>query len=197
MPQARIVTISGVSGSGKSTIVTAQLNWLYSRVELLLSTTTRKPRPTDLGGEYEYLKPGEFGLLQKTGQLIWSVEVTGEQYGTKKSVVSEVFKKGAKAGIMILTPDTVALLKLFVEKRCAASHLVKSAYIIPPSKEILAERMRKRGDSEEQIARRILQADEWKKWEKSYGIFDAFIRNDEEDPLATRASEEFRKLILS
>jgi guanylate kinase len=136
--------------------------------------------------------------LRKNGDMIWIVPFAGNQYGTKRELVDEIFRRKEKCGIMILTPDTVALAKLYVEKRFQGSAFVKSAYICSQRDYVLVERMRGRGESEDNIRRRLIEAEEWKKWEWSFGIFDRFVRNDlEENPPAITAARELEMMIFN
>ncbi len=58
MPSYKLISFTGVSGSGKSTIVRKLLE--DPAFHIVTSTTTRPPRESDIHGEYEYVSPAEF-----------------------------------------------------------------------------------------------------------------------------------------
>lgn len=177
----KIITISGASGAGKSTIVKAQLNWIPGLVTLVSSTTTRNKRPADLPSEYEYVTRPEFDAYEAEGTFLWSVEVGGEKYGTKKTILDEALFQDKKIGLMIVTPDTVPILKRYASKRFGYHDGVYSIHIVTVTyKDKLSSRMQKRGDSQDAIAKRLEDSDKWDKWAlKHYRFFDLFITNEE------------------
>lgn len=177
----KIITISGASGAGKSTIVKAQLNWIPGLVTLVSSTTTRNKRPTDLPGEYEYVTRPEFDAYEAEGAFLWSVEVGGEEYGTKKTVLDETLFQDKKIGLMIVTPDTVPILKRYASKKFGYHEGVYSIHIVTVTyKDKLSSRMQQRGDSQDLILKRLQDSDKWDKWAlRHYRLFDLFITNEE------------------
>lgn len=179
----KIITLTGVSGTGKSTIVEAQLKSLPGLAGLVLSTTTRQRRPGDLFGEYEYLSREKFYALREAGDFLWTTEAGGELYGTRKSILGASAED--KVWLMILTPDTVPILKGYMGKAAF------SFYIDPPSEDMLRKRMQRRGDSEESIERRILQGRIWTEFVRQNQVFfDHFLENK------TLADLEYAKMVV-
>lgn len=177
----KIITISGASGAGKSTIVKSQLNWIPGLVMLVSSTTTRSKRSSDLPGEYEYITRAEFDALEAKGTFLWSVEVGGEKYGTKRIILDETFFQNKKIGLMIVTPETVPILKRYASKKFGYHESIYSIHVVTVTyKDKLNSRMQKRGDSENLIAKRLEDSDKWDKWAlRHYRLFDLFITNEE------------------
>lgn len=175
----KLVTFSGASGAGKSTIVKAQLNWIYSRVTLVLSTTTRELRREDLRGEYEYVSPFRFEELERENAFAWAPrEFGGKKYGTRKSVIDAAVQQ-KEIGLMIITPDTIPELKRYAPEKVYSFYIVTATY-----PHLLAERMRKRQETEENINRRLQQCASWDQsalgsYDKQ--IFDEFITNEDND----------------
>ena len=178
----RFLTLSGAAASGKTTIAKAQLNWMSRLIVPVISTTTRPPRSSDLRGEYEHRTRKEFERLKEFGGLLWWKEIGGEFYGTRKEVVDGILTQNKKAGIMILTPDSIPLLKNYIAEKGMAD-AVYSVYILTFSyRHILEARMRRRGDTEESIRERLRLAEEWDAWASyNYSVFDRFLTNAEED----------------
>lgn len=182
----RIVTLSGASGVGKSTIVQGVSALLPKVVRLVTSTTTRLPRASDLDGEYEYVTRAEFENLQRDDKFLWWVSVTGEFYGTKKYHVDSLLKGAGIIGLMPITPETVLLLKTHLERnypRCDWRN-VYSFYIIALPDVVLRERMQKRGDNPADTERRLQECHNWDKWARNactpggLGVFNEFITNE-------------------
>lgn len=163
----RIVTLTGASGSGKSTIIKGVLSGIPRLVELVRSTTTRLKRPSDLDGEYEYISRPKFDAWEKNGVFLWTVEMVGvgdEKYGTLKTLVDFILNnpKG-KIGLMLLKPEAVLTLKSYTEAKLGqqASTKIDSIFINSPPTGILRERMLKRGDSEKSVERRLEECKDW------------------------------------
>lgn len=162
----RIVTFTGASGSGKSTIIKGVLAALPHLVTLICSTTTRLKRPSDLEGEYEYVSRPRFEAWERDGAFLWTVEISGEKYGTRKDLVDVILKNPrAKIGLMSLKPEAVLLLKAHVEETLgqyyAVSSVVDSIFISSPPLSALRERMRRRGDPEASVEQRLEECKEW------------------------------------
>jgi len=173
----RIVTISGASGTGKSAIIRAQLNWASHLASLVLSTTMRLPRvkEPDMWGEYEYISMTEFELLESQDAFLWVMNVAGNKYGTKKSVLDEILQRDRKKiGLMILAPHTLSALKEY------APGQVYSFYILSPEESELKRRMVARGDSPETVESRIAERREWDEWAlQNESIIDEYLVNNE------------------
>lgn len=145
----RIVIVSAPSGGGK-TAVTKEL--LKRRPELFgysVSATTRQPRPGEKDGEaYHFLTRQEFERRRRAGEFLESAEYAGELYGTLKAEVDKVLAKG---------------LNVLVDIEVQGAHQVRRAYptavsifLLPPSAEVLLERLRRRKtESAEAVAKRV------------------------------------------
>ena len=163
MHPIRIVTVTGASGSGKSSTVREILarrpDW-----KILTSLTTREPRSTDLPGEYEYgLAPERLDELYKAGKLQWAVEHHGHRYATPRQAILDA-----------LSGETVRLMPV---DPAAARHVrdlagsfglrdrVRNVYLRSPSEAKLRERFARRigrGDmTAEEAERRIRECAEW------------------------------------
>ena len=143
--------VSAPSGVGKTTIIQAILpRWPQLRYSV--SSTTRLPRSGERNGkDYHFLTREEFREGIRAGRFVEWAEVHGEYYGTD----------GEQLESWLAVQNDV-LLDIDVQ----GARLVRTAYaeartifILPPSLDVLAERLKKRGtESPEQLARRLAAA---------------------------------------
>lgn len=76
-----IVSITGVSGAGKTTLAREVLARMEN-ASMVESVTTRLRRPSDIKGEYRYVSLELFGRLEKMNSFLWTAEHVGTRYGT-------------------------------------------------------------------------------------------------------------------
>src|ERR1051325_91202 len=98
----RILTLTGASGSGKSTIAKEILK--SPAFSLIVSFTTRGTRPTDLNGEYKCIATDEFLKLKSRGHFLWTMKLRGDNYGTLKYSIDLALESHTKTSVMILIP---------------------------------------------------------------------------------------------
>src|SRR3989344_8070682 len=132
------LTLTGASGVGKTTIAGELLKKLPINAQMVPSYTIRKfrkPRPTDLPGEYKYISKFRFGFLKIIGAFLWTVYPHGNSYGTTKHWVIKALEDNNKIYIMILTPNAVKDLSKFAKK---SGHLnrIFSFYVLSPSQDV-------------------------------------------------------------
>ncbi len=166
MPK-KILTFTGASGIGKSTIAKA-LGFPF-----VLSTTTRAPRPSDNSREYEYVTKDYFDEMKRCKGFIWSIPFGNFWYGTKHQPVNHALMS-QNYSLMILVPEVVPKLLLY-----AGTHSVLPFYIRSPPEEVLRSRLEKRGESSETIERRLQESKRWDEEAERSGIFYVFITNNE------------------
>ena len=167
----QIITVTGPSGVGKTTIVGALMR---ARPELsfIVSLTTRPSRPSDLPGEYRHnVTRFEFAWLDLNRDFLWTVEAHGNLYGTLRESVDEALSH-EHPSLMILVPERVEFI------RRHASGRVLSFFILPPSEETLRERLLRRGEDPADIERRINDCRTWTEQAERSSIPYVFIRND-------------------
>ena len=134
--------MSGPSGVGKDTIVNRVLA-LDPSLELSRSWTTRAPRPQETDADYNFVTRAEFEQHVARGGFLEWAEYVGHLYGTP-----------------LPDPTSAKDLVLVIEVQGAGQILEKvpgavMLFVAPPSMEALAERLRRRGEDEAQIARRL------------------------------------------
>ncbi len=177
-----IVTISGASGVGKTTIEKGLLKRLPN-AEVVVSITTRDRRDNDNPREYRYVSKLWFICLNKLGAFLWTVNIHGNWYGTLRSSVERALKNYEDISLMILVPDRVKNLWDYAQKR-GFEKFVLSFYILSPSPATLKKRLQDRGDNEFEIAKRIEDCRQWQNQvnadaDKTPYIF---IDNSSDDP---------------
>ncbi|MCX8054165.1 MAG: guanylate kinase [Ignavibacteria bacterium] len=169
MNKKKLVAISAPSGGGKSVVTRHILN-KFPDVIFSVSATTRQRRPNEVDGkDYFFLTKEKFEELIAQNQLIEWEELFGNYYGTLKSEVQKAINKNK---IMLFDIDVKGALSL--KKHFPNDTLL--IFLAPPSKEVLIERLKKRGtESEEQLKNRLARAELEISMSKE---FDQIIVND-------------------
>ena len=140
-----ILTFSGLSGVGKTTIVRSLLE--RSFCQLIKGFTTRARRESDLPGEYKYVTPHDFEEMEKEGEFPWGARFAGNCYGIKRSAIDNALG-GSERKVMILTPDVIPYLYRYTSGR------IHPIFLYVSSTDILRQRMELRGDTSEAIQTR-------------------------------------------
>jgi len=143
-----IFIISAPSGTGKTTLVRRVMEQLPN-LRFSVSYTTRPPRANEREGEdYHFVSPSLFQEMVERGEFLEWAEVLGNRYGTARVNVRTLESEGID---LILDIDTQGAKKV-LEK---VTHPVL-IYILPPSLEVLKDRLLKRGlDTPERIHFRL------------------------------------------
>jgi guanylate kinase len=148
-----VFIISAPSGSGKSTLVARLINEVRDLM-FSISYTTRKPRGSEKDGQsYRFVSREAFeGMIARNEFLEWA-QVFGNYYGTHRGILEEARAKGKD---LVLDIDVQGARQLVVTVPEAVT-----VFILAPSKQILEQRLRARGeDRDEVIERRLKEAAE-------------------------------------
>jgi len=166
----KLIVISAPSGAGKTSIV-HQLLKDIPKLSFSVSASSRERRENELHGK-DYYFIGVEGFHQKIKEdafLEWEQVYENQYYGTLKSEIDRIWSEGKT---VIFDVDVVGGLN--IKKQYAKECL--SIFIMPPSLEVLAERLISRGsDSDESVAKRLDKAEEEISKNKQ---FDTMILND-------------------
>ena len=146
-----VFIISAPSGSGKSTLVSRILA-KDSLLRFSVSYTTRAPRGHEKPGEsYIYISREEFEHRLADNEFLEYAEVFGNYYGTNREILHQAQSEGMD---LILDIDVQGARQL--KERIPEA---VSIFILPPSRDILEQRLRSRSeDAEEVIQRRLRDA---------------------------------------
>jgi len=145
------IILSAPSGGGKTTIAKT----LLSRRQDLgysVSCTTRAPRATEVDGrDYYFMSRPDFLSKREDGAFAESAVVHGNLYGTLKSEVDRVLGTGRHVVMDIDVQGAVQFMRAFPQ--------TVTIFILPPSAEVLLERLRARQtESAAQLAARLQSA---------------------------------------
>jgi guanylate kinase len=145
------VILSAPSGGGKTTIAKA----LLARRDDLgysVSCTTRVPRPGEIPGrDYYFMSRAEFLAERELGAFAESAEVHGNLYGTLRREVDRVIAAGQHVVMDIDVQGAVQFMRAFPQS--------VTIFILPPTAEVLLERLRGRQtESAAQLASRLQSA---------------------------------------
>ena len=168
--------ISGPSGSGKTTLVTRVLSNV-GNLRFSISYTTRSVRAGEVRGEhYEFVSREEFqGMIERGFFAEWA-EVHGNFYGTPRAEIEEWIETGVDVILDIDVQGARRLRGVFDE--------AVFIFVVPPSLEVLEQRLRDRKSEEEgDISIRLGIVKEEVACSKCY---DYIIINDEADIAAGR-----------
>jgi guanylate kinase len=145
-----VFIISAPSGSGKSTLVS---RLLASVPGLLFSVsyTTRRPRGAEVHGKsYNFISREEFEAMLARDEFLEWAEVFGNYYGTHRSVLDRACVEGLD---LVLDIDVQGARQL----KCKIPEAV-TIFILAPSRQILEQRLRARGEDRDEVVERRLRA---------------------------------------
>lgn len=186
----KAILFSAPSGCGKTTIINELMGsgpserLDPSNLTFSISATTRAPRGEEVDGKDYYFLSRE-AFMQRVGRdefLEWEEVYSGTCYGTLKSEIERIWNEGK---VIVFDVDVNGGRNI---KKYFGSDAL-SIFVMPPSVEVLEQRLRSRGtDSEEAIVKRLARSAEEL---KQASQFDVTIVNDD----LQRAVGETRRVI--
>lgn len=166
----KVIIFSAPSGAGKTTIVKSILAEFPS-LEFSVSATSRSPREGETHGkDYYFLSADNFReKIQNQEFLEWEEVYANSFYGTLKSEPERIWKKGNQVIFDVDVMGGINIKKLFTQKAL-------SIFVMPPSLEILEQRLINRGtETPESLKKRLDKAAH----EMSFANeFDKIVIND-------------------
>ncbi len=148
MRKGLLILISGPSGTGKGTVCDL-LRQKHPEISYSISATTRQPRPGEQDGvNYYFYTKEKFREMIDQGQLLEWAEVYGNFYGTPKQKVLDRLEAGEDILLEIDTQGALNVMKVMPDGLFI--------FLLPPSLEELAARLKGRGtETEESLHRRL------------------------------------------
>jgi len=148
-----VFIISAPSGSGKSTLV-SHLLASVAGLTFSVSYTTRAPRGAEVDGkDYHYVSRADFEAMLSRNEFLEWAQVFGNYYGTHRGILE---RARAEDLDLVLDIDVQGARQLKEQIPEAVT-----VFILPPSKQVLEQRLRARGeDREDVIERRLREAAE-------------------------------------
>lgn len=155
-------------------------------LEFSVSACTRVPREGEVHGrDYYFLSVDEFIKAVENDDFVeWEMVYEGKYYGTLRSEVERIWNMGKHVVFDVDVQGGLTLKRKFGEKALAI-------FVMPPSIEVLEQRLRLRGsETEQMLAERMEKA----RSEMDYADqFDIVVLNDDLE----RAVAESKKAVLA
>ncbi len=174
--QDKLFVISAPSAGGKTTIVNRLVSLLNGELTRVITCTTRPKREGEVQGvDYNFITKDEYDIYLKNGLFAENAVVYGNFYGVLKSDLE-------KRGIKVISLDSKGV-KNFKKQGIKATYVL----IIPPSLEILKERLLKRASERpEDVQVRLFEA---KNEMDAAEDFDYVVINDDLDKAVTECKK--------
>jgi len=140
-----MIILSSPSGAGKTTLV--KLLSKLNNFEISISHTTREPRPNEKANEdYYFINESEFKRLIKNQEFLEYAKVFNNYYGTSRTPVINKLSQGKHVLFDIdwQGADQIKNKKL--------DYKLITFFILPPSKEVLYQRLTSRDMKDKLIA---------------------------------------------
>lgn len=146
-----LFVIAAPSGAGKTSLVNALVK-LMPTIKLSISYTTRAKRAGEIHGvHYFFVDSQKFDAMVKAGEFLEHATVFGRCYGTSRQWVETELRSGNDVILEIDWQGAAQIRQSGFEN--------VSIFILPPSRAVLEERLRQRGqDNDKIIAERMAAA---------------------------------------
>ena len=166
-----LFVVSSPSGGGKGTLIQRVLNKV-SNLSYSVSFTTRAPRNGEVDGrEYFFVTTEQFKEMVAAGEFLEWAYVHSKLYGTARDQVAREISAGRDIILEVDVQGAASVRALMAES--------VSIFILPPSFEVLRQRLEARGtDSAEELDLRLRNAPTEL---KDYSAFQYVIINDDAD----------------
>lgn len=175
-PAGLLFIVSAPSGTGKTTLV-ERLVQVTPHLRMSRSYTSRAPRPGEADGvDYNFITRARFETMIEQGEFLEWADVFGNLYGTCASDTAHALACGHD---VVLVIDVQGARQV---RHTGFAHV--GIFVLPPSFEVLEERLRRRSkDSEAQMQRRL---DVAQREVDAVAEYDYVVVNDELDAAVAR-----------
>lgn len=158
-----MIVLTGKTASGKDTVLKRLLS-RFPSLKRVVTTTSRNPRPGEKEGiDYFFISKEVFKKRIENGEFIEYVEYGGNLYGTeKRRLISD------SNLIWRIDPSRAGRIRELISTKVLVIYLTVSD-------EIVLQRLKKRGLSQEEIDRRM--AEDRGFWQKYQSAYDFVVEN--------------------
>ncbi len=166
-----LILFSGPSGVGKDTVLDVVLN-KNKELQKSISLTTRGIRENETDGkDYYFISVPEFQRMIDDGEVLEYAQYGSNFYGTPKGPVDKWLSEGKNVILKIEVQGAENIKKLYPDS--------VGIFLLPPSMEVLENRLRSRGtEDEDDIKKRLEIAHNEIKKSK---LYDYFVINEDID----------------
>ncbi len=148
--EPRLTVVSGPSGVGKSSVIT-ELRKQAPEIYYSVSATTRAPRAEEAEGEqYHFVDVAEFRRMVDEGEMLEHAQYAGNYYGTPRGPVQRALAAGRPAVLEIELQGARQVRRAMPEAQLVM--------LLPPSWEMLVDRLTGRGTEPDDVVQRRLEA---------------------------------------
>lgn len=176
-----LFVVSSPSGGGKGTLIQRVLNKV-SNLSCSVSFTTRAPRSGEMDGrEYFFVTRERFEEMVAADEFLEWAHVHDKLYGTARQQVAREISAGRDIILEVDVQGAASVRGLMADS--------VSIFILPPSFEVLKQRLRARGtDSPAELDLRLRNAP---RELEDYSAFQYLIINDDVD----RAADQMTAIV--
>ena len=161
-----IFVLSAVTGTGKTTMA-ERLLARDEQIQRSISVTTRPPRIGEAQGvSYRFVSPKQFHAWMDADLFLECSQVYGHWYGSLKDDVFKIIDQ--QDALMVIDYQGAAVVKQLYDR-------VVTIFVLPPGLDVLSDRLKGRGASDELIHKRLAMSNA--EFDASV-TFDYWIVND-------------------
>lgn len=147
--EGMLILFSGPSGAGKDTVLDVVLN-KNKDLQKSVSLTTRKIRDNETDGkDYYFITVPEFQDMIEKGEVLEHAQYGSNLYGTPKAPVDKWLSEGKTVILKIEVQGAKNIKEMYPDS--------VGVFLLPPSMEVLEERLRSRGTEDEDDIRKRLE----------------------------------------
>ena len=183
-----LVLFSGPSGVGKDTVLEVVLN-KDKELQKSISLTTRNIRENEIDGkDYYFISLSQFHDMIDKGEVLEYAQYGANMYGTPKAPVDKWLSEGKTVILKIEVQGAQSIKEMYPDS--------VGIFILPPSMEVLENRLRSRGTEDEaDILKRLeIARDEIRKSvDYDYFVVNEDIEKAADDVLTIIRAIDFSK----